>query len=114
MPNLLLVGPSNNGKTMIVEKFRRSHLPGSEESARDGAIRVPVLKVQLPPAPDERRFFSAILEALGAPDRLNDRLSTKQDTAGRMMRAAGGRGLRLYGGPHLLVGAPAPRRTFPD
>jgi len=87
MPNLLLVGPSNNGKTMIVEKFRRSHLPGSEESARDGAIRVPVLKVQMPPAPDERRFFSAILEALGAPDRLNDRLSTKQDTAVRMMRA---------------------------
>ena len=57
MPNLLLVGPSNNGKTMIVEKFRRCHLPGSEESARDGAIRVPVLKVQMPPAPDERRFF---------------------------------------------------------
>jgi len=54
MPNLLLVGPSNNGKTMIVEKFRRSHLPGSEENARDGAIRVPVLKVQMPPAPDER------------------------------------------------------------
>jgi GTPase SAR1 family protein len=25
MPNLLLVGPSNNGKTMIVEKFRREH-----------------------------------------------------------------------------------------
>ena len=23
MPNLLLVGPSNNGKTMIVEKFKR-------------------------------------------------------------------------------------------
>jgi hypothetical protein len=26
MPNLLLVGPSNNGKTMIVEKFKRAHL----------------------------------------------------------------------------------------
>jgi len=26
MPNLLLVGPSNNGKTMIVEKFRSEHL----------------------------------------------------------------------------------------
>ena len=25
MPNLLLVGPTNNGKTMIVEKFRRAH-----------------------------------------------------------------------------------------
>ena len=27
MPNLLLVGPTNNGKTMIVEKFRRAHPP---------------------------------------------------------------------------------------
>ena len=24
MPNLLIVGPTNNGKTMIVERFRRS------------------------------------------------------------------------------------------
>ena len=25
MPNLLLIGPTNNGKSMIVEKFRRLH-----------------------------------------------------------------------------------------
>ncbi len=25
MPNLLLIGPTNNGKTMIIEKFRRAH-----------------------------------------------------------------------------------------
>ncbi|MBB2940489.1 putative ATPase with chaperone activity [Actinoplanes lutulentus] len=25
MPNLLLIGPTNNGKSMIVEKFRRTH-----------------------------------------------------------------------------------------
>jgi hypothetical protein len=112
MPNLLLVGPSNNGKTMIVEKFRRCHLPGSEESARDGAIRVPVLKVQMPPAPDERRFFSAILEALGAPDRLNDRLSTKQDTAVRMMRATGVRMLVIDEVHNLLCGSRDQQRRF--
>ena len=28
MPNLLLVGPTNNGKSMIIEKFRRTH-PGT-------------------------------------------------------------------------------------
>jgi len=108
MPNLLLVGPSNNGKTMIVEKFRRCHLPGSEESARDGAIRVPVLKVQMPPAPDERRFFSAI----GAPDRLNDRLSTKQDTAVRMMRATGVRMLVIDEVHNLLCGSRDQQRRF--
>lgn len=112
MPNLLLVGPSNNGKTMIVEKFRRSHLPGSEERARDGAIRVPVLKVQMPPAPDERRFFSAILEALGAPDRLNDRLSAKQDTAVRMMRATGVRMLVIDEVHNMLSGSRDQQRRF--
>lgn len=25
MPNLLLIGPTNNGKSMIIEKFRRTH-----------------------------------------------------------------------------------------
>jgi len=87
MPDLLLVGPTNNGKTMIVEKFRRSHLPGAESDPREGAIAVPVLKLQMPPALDERRFFSAVLEALSAPDRSNDRLATKQDMAMRMLRA---------------------------
>ena len=27
MPNMLLVGATNNGKTMILEKFRRAHPP---------------------------------------------------------------------------------------
>src|SRR5215813_15473634 len=25
MPNLLLIGPTNNGKSMLIEKFRRAH-----------------------------------------------------------------------------------------
>lgn len=70
MPNILIVGPTNNGKTMIVEKFRRGH-PATEASAtEDGAARVPVLKIQMPPGPCERRFFGAILDALGLPFRL--------------------------------------------
>jgi len=26
MPNVLLIGPTNNGKSMLIEKFRRAHL----------------------------------------------------------------------------------------
>src|SRR5258708_6752995 len=36
MPNLLLIGPTNNGKTMIVEKFRRDH-PCGRRRARSHA-----------------------------------------------------------------------------
>ena len=30
MPNLLILGPTNNGKSMIVEKFRRLHPPAQQ------------------------------------------------------------------------------------
>jgi hypothetical protein len=56
MPNMLLCGPTNNGKTMIVERFRRCHTPIVASIAEQGNADVPVLKVQrhslvVPPAP---------------------------------------------------------------
>jgi hypothetical protein len=112
MPNLLLVGPSNNGKTMIVEKFRREHMRGAEADLREGAIAVPVLKVQMPPAPDERRFFSAVLEALGASNRSNDRLAAKQDMAMRMLRATNVRLLAIDEVHNILSGSRDQQRRF--
>lgn len=29
MPNLQLIGPTNNGKSMIIERLRRQHPPNS-------------------------------------------------------------------------------------
>src|ERR1700722_15035764 len=52
MPNILVVGPTNNGKTMIIEKFRRSHLPIEASETESGAAQDAVLKVQWPLAPD--------------------------------------------------------------
>jgi hypothetical protein len=111
MPNLLLVGPSNNGKTMIVEKFKRAHLRDTVDAA-EGAISVPVLKVQMPPAPDERRFFAAVLEALGAPDRNHDRLAVKQDVAMRILRATDVRLLVIDEVHNILSGSRAQQRRF--
>src|SRR6267154_4958819 len=48
MPNLLIIGPTNNGKTMIVEKFRRAHPPDEASTPGDGVACIPVLKVQMP------------------------------------------------------------------
>jgi hypothetical protein len=87
MPNLLLYGPTNNGKTMIVEKFRRLHQGIAPEETDEGAASVPVLRVQMPPGPDEPRFFGAILDALSYPHMLSDRgVSKRQEAAVRMMR----------------------------
>lgn len=76
MPNLLLVGPTNNGKTMIAAKFLRDH-PATTREDGDGDI-VPVLHVQCPDAADPRRFHHEIAEALGAPSRPGDSLARKQ------------------------------------
>ena len=91
MPNLLLVGPTNNGKTMIVEKFKRAP-PVIEAADADGGVAmVPVVKVQMPAGPDESRLFGAILDALGMPFSPRDRIAVKQDAAVRVMRATGAR-----------------------
>ena len=47
MPNLLLVGPTNNGKTMIVEKFRRAH-HRLRKPTSEGANIVPFPRCRCP------------------------------------------------------------------
>ncbi|MGY4287125.1 hypothetical protein ACVWXO_006345 [Bradyrhizobium sp. LM2.7] len=112
MPNLLLVGPTNNGKTMIVEKFRRTHLANAASEPADGAALIPVLKVQMPSGPDEGRFFGAILEALGMPFNPRDRIATKQDTAVRLMRATNVRLLVIDELHNLLSGTAMQQRRL--
>jgi type II secretory pathway predicted ATPase ExeA len=112
MPNLLLIGPTNNGKTMITEKFRRSHPGRDAATTENGTAEVPVLRVQMPPAPDERRFFSAVLAALGAPDRASDRLVLKQDFAMRLLRATGVQILIIDEAHNLLSGTAIQQRRF--
>lgn len=112
MPNLILVGSTNNGKTMIVEKFRRRHLPNNDLFDPQCVLSAPILKVQMPAAPDERHFFAAILTALGATDQLNDRLVTKQSVAVRLMRAALVRVLIIDELHNVLAGSRDQQRRF--
>lgn len=112
MPNLLLVGPTNNGKTMIVEKFRRAHPGTAAAESEDGVALLPVVKVQMPPGPDEGRFFGAILDALGMPFSPRDRIATKQDTAIRVMRATGARMLVIDELHNVLSGSAMQQRRL--
>lgn len=76
MPNLLLVGETNNGKTMIVNRFHQLH-PATDDPKTE-RFQLPVLVVQAPPVPSETRFYNAILEKLSAPYRASDRVDKKQ------------------------------------
>jgi hypothetical protein len=110
MSNLLIVGPTNNGKTMLVEKFRRDHPP---TMADDGAYEVtPVLGVQMPSDPDLPRFYAAILRALQAPARPRETLAKVEDFTLRLLQQIGLRLLVIDEVHNILAGSSAQQRTF--
>lgn len=90
-PNLLLVGPSNNGKSWIVERFVRAHIrPGGE----DAECR-PVVAMQMPTEPTVTRFYAALLAHLGAPTAGAGRGAGKHDLEQAALRVLRGIGTRV-------------------
>lgn len=108
MPNLLLIGPTNNGKSMIVEKFRRAHPPVSYQDREE----IPVLVVQMPSEPSVIRFYTALLAALGAPLRSRYRVADLEQTTLRLLRAAAVRMLLIDELHNVLGGRGDGRREF--
>ncbi|MFL6335342.1 MAG: TniB family NTP-binding protein [Pyrinomonadaceae bacterium] len=75
MPNLLIVGDTNNGKTMIVQRFQSKH-PAHDNAEGDGIV-LPVLVIQAPNVPDEGKFYDEILTSLNAPFKIKEKESKK-------------------------------------
>ena len=59
MPNLLIVGETNNGKTAMLSRFVRQH-PPQESDGGEVASGIPVIAIEAPPVPEERRFYAEI------------------------------------------------------
>ena len=109
MPNLLLTGPTNNGKSMIIEKFRRSHPPVSHPDRE----KIPVLAVQMPSDPSVSRFYTALLAATGAPvTGRQSRLADLEQVTLRILRAAAVRVLVIDELDNVLGGRSDQRREF--
>ena len=107
-PNLLLIGPTNNGKSMIIERFRRQHLP------RTGPDRehIPVVCVQMPAEPTELRFYTALLSAIGAPFRPRQRVVDVERLALALLGEVGVRMLVIDEFHNVLAGRGETRRAF--
>jgi type II secretory pathway predicted ATPase ExeA len=110
MPNMLVVGDTNNGKTMLVQRFCSLH-PADNNPSGDG-VHVPVLFVQAPPVPDEGRFYNAILELLFAPYKPNDRVDRKQFQVIKLLKYVGLRMLVIDEIHHIMAGNLNKQRTF--
>lgn len=110
MPNLLLVGDTNNGKTMIARRFHERHRPNVHFDVQGSSV--PVLMLQAPPVPDESRFYNAILTELYAPFRSSSRVDQRQLQVQQMLEAVGVRVLIIDEIQHILAGTTAKQRHF--
>lgn len=84
MPNLLIAGRSDNGKSMIARRFDALH-PCFDNPDGCG-ITMPVLMVQAPPVPEESRFYGNILDTLFAPYKPKETAARKQSQVVELLR----------------------------
>lgn len=110
MPNLLIVGDSNNGKTALLTKFDQTHLAYIDEKT-DKLVN-PVLMIQAPPEPDEKRFYNAILEKLFAPTRTSEKIDSRQFRVMGLLKQLNVKALVIDEIHHILAGSPSKQRLF--
>jgi len=75
MPNLLITGESNNGKTTIIEHFVKQK--GSVTVDEEGKTVRPIILAQSPPVANEKRLLISILQHFLTPYR-------ESNTAGKL------------------------------
>ena len=110
MPNLLIVGDTNAGETMLANRFVQLH-PADKTRAGEGVL-VPVLAIQAPPTPEEGRFYNTILEALGTPYNPRERVAQQQIQVLRMLKRIGIRMLIIDEVHNVLTGSVTKQRQF--
>lgn len=114
MPGLLVHGASGIGKTMIARNLSRSYAP--EYDPESGITRTPLLLLQAPPAPDERRFYMHILAAVGAPSSalslLAQSVASLEVSVVGLLRDLGLRRIMIDEVHNLLAGTHREQRRF--
>lgn len=70
MPNMLIVGRSDNGKTEILKEFLKRH--PAEDRREFDTVYAPVIYIQAPPGPSEGMFLDKMLRMLGVTLKQNE------------------------------------------
>ncbi|QIE29647.1 TniB family NTP-binding protein [Caballeronia sp. SBC2] len=102
MPCRLVYGDSNIGKTQIIAKFQREHPDEFDE--RRGIEMRPIISMQMPPTPDQHRFYSALLFEIGAPHNAAASLAVLERLARDLLRRMAPSMLIVDEVHHLLAG----------
>jgi len=110
MPNILIIGPTNNGKSMIVERFKRMHPPQNEINGE--TIGIPLLIMQMPSDPTIARFYALLLHAMQAPFSMKAKVSDLETVALDLMRKCNVRMLIIDEIHNMLAGRQNVQREF--
>lgn len=107
-PNRLLLGDSNSGKTMLIERFMRSHPPNPNPEGT--ATIIPVLNVLMPPTAKARQLYIKILSALGAKHAQYAKTSDLAGLSLRLMKEVG-MGMLIIDEFHNVMQGRLPQRV---
>jgi hypothetical protein len=110
MPNLLIVGPTNNGKSMIIEKFKRMYKNTSGENLPTETM--PIVSIQMPSDPTIARFYAMILYHLGAPVTMKCKVADLEHVALKILKQVSTRMIIIDELHNILAGRINIQREF--
>ena len=110
MPNLLIFGDSNNGKTALIERFYNSNPSFYDKKKQQ--TECPVVLVQAPPEPDERSFYNMILDQLFAPDKVTEKIFERRKRTLNLLEHLKVKVLIIDEIHHILTGTLSKRKVF--
>lgn len=118
MPNLLIIGDTNNGKTLIGKRFESMNPPrfvdaiDPQSNTPYQRIVMEVMMIQCPPVPSEKRLYISILDKLQVPYKSSGRVEYLQSAVIGGMRRLGVKILILDELHNVLLGSSAKQREF--
>ncbi|MCX7117864.1 MAG: TniB family NTP-binding protein, partial [Legionellales bacterium] len=102
--------PTNNGKSMIIEKFRRTHLTANKDIYP--VEEQPIVVMQMPSDPKIARFYSILLHVLDVRLRHRLRVSDLETMVLQVLKRLNVRILIIDEVHNLLAGTTAIQREF--
>jgi len=105
MPNMLIVGLTNSGKSLLVKRFMRGHRP----TATAEIETMDVVSIQMPAVVTVSSFFREILDFMSAPYRREARAVELQRVCLSLMRATNVRILIIDEFHNMLGSSPSAR-----
>jgi hypothetical protein len=115
MPNLLLIGPTNNGKSVIIEKFRRDHILDAYQSGDHEVI--PIVVTQMPSEPSVVRFYTLLIASMGtpvigAPLRRQRKIAELESLALKLLRTVNAKMIVIDELHNILAGKTSVQKEF--